>query len=308
MQHSEISLNVADVNVSLMTEPVVQVAGHVDSFLIDGPPEATVNVRFNRENVGVGGYRQVSVGEVFGWSVFEAADGKSLLVERSRGHTLVHFSSEPECAMVDILLGVAESPRGAKGVGPACSKRGSMSPERVLSLVEILPLPVVILLSGRNGLFLHSCAVALAGEGILFSGVSGSGKSTMADLWHRFGPPTSTVVDDEHILARCLGNAPMLYGAPWSRGQQKAIFSRTPAKAIFFLSHSSENRSVRLSSSQALAQLLSQVFLPVWNREQVERTLQTCADLVQSVACYRLDFAPDQRVISFVQEVLGGSL
>ena len=50
MQDREIRLNVADMVVSLMIEPGVHVVGHVDSFLVDGPAEATVNMRFSREN------------------------------------------------------------------------------------------------------------------------------------------------------------------------------------------------------------------------------------------------------------------
>jgi hypothetical protein len=298
MKDREIRLNVADIVVSLAIEPGVHVLGHVDSFLVDGPAEATVNMRFNREHAKVEGYRQLSIGEAFGWNAFGTSEGKSILVERLGGGISVRFASEPGCEVVDVLLSAPEGGRSVDGRWP----------ERELLLVEVLPLPVVVLLSGRKGLFLHSCAVDYEENGILFSGVSGSGKSTMADLWRRFGPPTSSVIDDEHIIARCVENAPLLYGAPWSRGQREATFSRTAAKAIFFLSHGRRNRCVRLSSSEALAQLLSQVFLPVWSREQVELTVQTCAELLQAVDCYRLEFFPDPEIIGFVQGVLEDSL
>jgi hypothetical protein len=179
-------------------------------------------------------------------------------------------------------------------------------PAQEILLVEVLPLPVVVLLSGRNGLFLHSCAVALDSAGILFSGVSGSGKSTMADLWRRFGPPTSTVVDDEHILARHSAGCTLLYGAPWTRGPQAASFSRTPLKAVFFLSHGEQNKCTRMTAAEAFAQLLSQVFLPLWSKEQVELTMQTCAGLLQDVNCYHLEFVPRPDVVGFVQELLRG--
>jgi hypothetical protein len=165
----------------------------------------------------------------------------------------------------------------------------------------------MMLLSGRAGLFLHSCAVDLEGEGILFAGVSGSGKSTMAGLWREFGPPASKVIDDEHIIARNAAESTILFGAPWSRGLRKAAFSRTPAKAIFFLSHGQENQCERLSSSEAFAKLLSQVFLPVWSQEQLELTVQTCARLLGNVDGYHLQFVPDSEVVSLVQDILGDS-
>jgi hypothetical protein len=116
------------------------------------------------------------------------------------------------------------------------------------------------------------------------------------------------VIDDEHILARQVNESALIYGAPWSRGLRAATFSRTPLTAIFFLSHSRHNQCIALSPREALAELLSQVFLPVWSKDQLELTLQTSAALLQEVACYRLPFVPDERIIGFVQNVIGGCL
>jgi len=303
MQDREIRLNVADVIVSLAIEPGVRVAGHVDSFLVDETADAVVNMRFNHEDRRSEVWRPLSGGDVFGWHAFGSADGSSILVERRAGSIRVHFASSPECKHVDVLLG-APSLSG----GPVTNGSDDGWPERELLLVEVLPLPVVVLLSGRQGLFLHSCAVALEDKGILFSGVSGSGKSTMADLWRQWGPRTSSVIDDEHILVRQGVESTVLYGAPWSRGVREATFSRTPLRAVFFLAHGKQNQCVRLSSGEAFAELLSQVFLPLWSREQLELTMQTCSDLLGKVDCYRLHFVPDRRVIAFVQDVLGDSL
>lgn len=297
MRDSTIKLNVADLVVSLTTDPGVHVLGHVDSFRTDGPANVFVNVRFNHENITVDGCRQLSVGGDFGWNAFMRPDDGSILVERLGGNILVQFAPEPECEVVDVLL---RAPEGD------CSVDGSW-PERELLLVEILPVPVVVLLAGRKGLFLHSCAVAYEENGILLSGVSGSGKSTMAELWRRHGPLVSSVIDDEHIITRRFAESTLLFGAPWTRGPREATFSRTPLKVIFFLSHARSNRCVRLSPSEALAQLLSQVFLPVWSRQQLDLTVQTCADLLQGVECYCLQFVPDPSVIGFVQDILGGS-
>ena len=50
MQDHEIRLNVADMVVSLISGPGVRVEGHVDSFLVDGEPDATVHVRLGRKS------------------------------------------------------------------------------------------------------------------------------------------------------------------------------------------------------------------------------------------------------------------
>jgi hypothetical protein len=297
MQDSEIRLNVADLVVSITTELGVRVVGRVDSFVVDEPAEAAINVRLKHQNSRSADWHPLSTGKHLGWNAFANEDGESILVERLGGNLLVRAEAKQPCEVVDVLLGTPETVRP-----------GDRPPDREVLLVEVLPVPVVMLLSGRSGLFLHSCAVALEEAGILFSGVSGSGKSTMAGLWHRFGPPSSTVIDDEHILARHRAETLLIYGAPWSRGPRTASFSRTPLRFIFFLSHGEQNECTRMTAGEAFAQLLSQVFLPLWSREQVELTMQTCSALLQDVACYHLRFVPGPEVVHFVQDLLRGSM
>jgi hypothetical protein len=290
MQGDNVRLNVADLVVSLTIEPGICITGHVPSFLVEAPAQASVNLRLDSGDGRLKERHKLYVSEHLGWKAFATADNRSILVERLGGRIKVRFTAEPPCQVVDVFIS-----------GP----KEAASDEELL-LMEVLPLPVVALLSGRQGLFMHSCAVALQEEGILFTGVSGSGKSTMADLWRRFGPPSARVIDDEHILVRQINESTMLYGAPWSRGPRVATLSRTPLKAIFFLSHGLQNQCIALSPSEALAELLSQVFLPVWSREQLELTLQTGAALLKGVVCYRLPFVPNERIVGFVQEMIRG--
>ena len=294
MQHQKLRLNVADMVVSLRSGPGVRVVGHVDSFLVDGPPDAVIHIRVDTYPDWAGELHQLISGADMGWNAFRSSDGESVLVERLDGDMLVRFRPERACRVVEVLL---------NGTGDISA--GKELPARELLLVETMPLPVVVLLAGRGGIFMHSCAVSLRGAGLLFAGVSGSGKSTMAELWRRFGPPSSMVIDDEHILARNSAEATILFGAPWSRGPRKATFSRTPARALFFLAHGEQNQCDRLSSGEALAQLMSQVFLPVWSQEQMDLTVQTCAKLLENIDCYRLQFVPGAEVVAYVQDLLG---
>lgn len=306
MEFRETRLRVGNLVVSLETEAGVDVLGYVDSFVVDAPAEATIRVRSGLEIPSGEGYEQLfwvedelPADEDIRWSAFRAPDGESVVIHRTGLGLLMQFAPEPSCNEVDVLLGPADGAGGA----PANAKGSG----RGLALVEVLPLPVVVLLAGRQGLFLHSCAVTDGGEGILFAGVSGAGKSTMSGLWRKVGVPTASVIDDEHVIAHRAAGQMTLYGAPWKRGSREATSESAPLRAIFFLSHGDRNRCVPLSPGGAVAQLMSQVFLPVWSREQVELTMQTCADLVQEAECYHLEFVPEPDVVGFVRGVLAGS-
>lgn len=303
MEYRETRLKVGGLVVSLATDAEIDVSGYVDSFIVDTPSEAMIRVRSDLYTSLVGFDRRLPTGEDrlssaedVQWHTFRAAGDESVLVHRTGLGFCLEFAPASICREVDIWL-------GRPGVVDEAHETRA---GRRASLVELLPMPVVVLLAGRHGLFLHSCAVTSNGEGILFAGVSGSGKSTMAGLWRKFGGPATSVIDDEHIIAHRVEGETMLYGAPWKRGPREATAECAPLRAVFFLSHGAENRCVPLSPGDALAQLMSQVFLPVWSREQMELTMQTSADLVQAAECYQLEFIPDGDIVRFVQDHLRG--
>jgi hypothetical protein len=300
----ETRLKIGNLVVSVTAEPGIDISGYVDAFVVNAPSEATIRLRsvgdaslVEKRSQLAGGEDEHLTAEDIRWGTFQALDGESIVAYRTGLGLFMQYAQGSICHVVDVWMGCQEVAQ----VAPAGQ------PMRELSLVEVLPLPVVVLLAGRQGLFLHSCAVASGGEGILFAGVSGSGKSTMSELWRKFGPSTSAVIDDEHIISHRVGDQMLLYGAPWKRGLREATDGSAPLRAIYFLAHGAANRSVPLSPSDAFAQLTSQVFLPVWSREQVELTLQTCADLVQETPSYRLEFVPGPEVVRYVQEHLEGS-
>src|SRR3954464_14964565 len=64
-----------------------------------------------------------------------------------------------------------------------------------------------------RGAELHSCGVSVAGQGYLFAGHSGAGKSTTAKLWveNRRG----TILSDDRIIIRRVGSSFEMHGTPW---------------------------------------------------------------------------------------------
>jgi hypothetical protein len=184
----------------------------------------------------------------------------------------------------------------------------SGSPGQTFTVVDLLPLPVVSILAGRGGLLLHSCGLVWQASGLIFAGVSGTGKSTLAGLWRRWGDDRSSIVDDEHLIVRYRHKVARLYGVPWMRGDRQSLSGSAPLKAIFFLVQGPQNRCQILSPAEALARLMSQVFLPAWSKAQMEQVLDTCAQLVQDVQCCELAFLPRPETVHFLQDWLEDNL
>jgi hypothetical protein len=151
----------------------------------------------------------------------------------------------------------------------------------------------------RRGLMLHACGVADGEQGMLFVGPSGAGKTTMARLWSSSGE--ASVLNDEYCIVRAIKGQLWLYSTPWVGSGGFCSLGKVPLKGVFFIEHGKETECVAVTEIEAISRLMSQAFLPVWDKTKMQLVLDTCVDLVQSVSCCRLPFVPDEGVVQFLR-------
>src|SRR3989339_1429199 len=94
------------------------------------------------------------------------------------------------------------------------------------------------LLLKHNGFLLHASGVISKGKGYIFTGISGAGKTTVAEASKRCG----AVLSDEIVAVRKTGNVWKLFGTPFM-GLMKGGGKNKTAKAptVFFLKQAREN-------------------------------------------------------------------
>lgn len=134
----------------------------------------------------------------------------------------------------------------------------------------------------------HGSALALDGNGVIFTARSGTGKSTHARLWReRFGNRIETVNDDKPLL--CISrDGVQICGSPWRGKHRLGKNMDVPLKTIYFLRQSRENVLTPISPSEAFPLLLQQTFYPD-TPEGVLQTLKLVERLAGSAALYRLE-------------------
>src|SRR6058998_1308695 len=73
---------------------------------------------------------------------------------------------------------------------------------------------LIHLLAEGRGVEVHACGVVTPdGQGYLFVGQSGAGKTTMARLWQK--AQAGTVLSDDRIILRKIDGTLWMYGTPW---------------------------------------------------------------------------------------------
>ncbi len=222
-----------------------------------------------------------------GWDVYKNREGLLALKAIPHGSDRILRS---------VTLGL-EGGRASLQISPEDDR-----PERpfAYTLSELL---VLLLTRVTGSMLVHSACVEVDGRALLFSGASGSGKSTMAELWDRSGEG-EVLGDESHLLWIDREGRVMASGTPWP-GSSGLYSNRTaPLAGIFFLRHGPENLSRALGKADAAITLLSHSFLPSWDALSMEIVSELGARVAEAVPAADLAFAPDERVVEYLMKEL----
>ena len=159
----------------------------------------------------------------------------------------------------------------------------------------------VNLLAQGRGVEIHGCGLRdAAGNGYLFPGQSGAGKSTMARLWQ--GREGVTILSDERVVLRKEDDRIWMHGTPWHGDAEIAQPGKTVLDRIYFLRHGSANQSVPVNPAEAAARLFACSFPPFHSADGVGFTLGFFTDVVQAIPARELRFLPDQRIVEMIEQ------
>jgi|WetSurMetagenome_2_1015567.scaffolds.fasta_scaffold00314_24 hypothetical protein len=157
------------------------------------------------------------------------------------------------------------------------------------------------ILADRAGFYLHSAGVVYHGQGLLFVGHSGTGKSTTVKMLQG---KTEILCDDRIILRKETGEW-TIHGT-WSHGEIPDVSpGPAPLKAIFLLEKAEENRIVALEDGkEILAGLLACVIRPFADADWWKKTLSFVEDVSINVPCYRMLFDKSGGMVSLIEELI----
>lgn len=162
-------------------------------------------------------------------------------------------------------------------------------------------------LHSRGGMVLHSSCICYNGQAVLFSALSGTGKSTHTRLWQQYYPETAIINDDLpaiRIKQDEQGNTQAIaYGTPWSGKTQTNQNTSAPIRAIVFLNQAPENALRRISGAHAAFRLMEGIRRPVLP-DMMQKSLDAAANLVSAVPIYELDCTISQEAVELVKNEL----
>lgn len=148
----------------------------------------------------------------------------------------------------------------------------------------------------------HASCVDTAYGGILFSGISGIGKSTQADLWckHR---AAKQINGDRPILSKdaCEWRA---WGSPYAGSSECHVNDSCRISAIVLLKQDAVCSVRRLGPSEAFRKVWSGMTVHSWDKAYVDIASILTMDLISVIPVFELACTPDENAITCLEQVL----
>lgn len=154
----------------------------------------------------------------------------------------------------------------------------------------------------RDKLCLHASCVDTHLGGILFSGVSGIGKSTQADLWCKFRGARQ-INGDRPILSK-ENRGWKAWGSPYAGSSRCYVNDSCDIAAIVLLKQADHCKVRRLTPAEAFRGVWQGLTVRTWDTFFVEAASALLAELVVPIPVYEFSCTPDEHAVEVLEEEL----
>lgn len=139
----------------------------------------------------------------------------------------------------------------------------------------------------RGFFALHSASILYNDKAILFSGPSGTGKSTHTAIWERlFGTP---ILNGDINLIGFENDTPYVYGTPWCGTSKIYTTKAYPLGGIVLLRQSMDNAIDQLEPHKKQLLVAQRLISHSWNDSLFNNNLQFADKLIPHVPIFRLN-------------------
>ena len=146
-----------------------------------------------------------------------------------------------------------------------------------------------------NGdIMIHASGVNNSGHGYIFSGVSGKGKSTMANLWDSSG---AKVIHDDRLILRNTRGGYRMFNTPIYNNDEPR---ESTINKIFIIEHGPENMILPLKGANAVTQVMANCIQHNWGGDIIARLLGSISIMCGTIPISKLFFKPDRSVIDLI--------
>lgn len=158
------------------------------------------------------------------------------------------------------------------------------------------------LLNRKKALTLHASYINYQGKAILFSGISGIGKTTQAKLWETYR--NAEIINGDRALIQKKDRRFYAHGISYAGTSKICQNVSLPLETIIVLKKAKENKIFQMRGKDSLRALLLQCSFCETNSEDVRAVIAVLTELLNEVPVYMLECTADQKAVETLEEIL----
>lgn len=156
----------------------------------------------------------------------------------------------------------------------------------------------------RHMIQIHSSMIEYSGNGLLFLGPSGIGKTTMAELWNKYRG--ALIINGDMNFVQETDECFLGWGTPWHGSSPYCENTSVPIKALIVLKQAPENSIRELKDFEKVQLVSNNIIYPTWLENGMELCLETLNHLLSALPVYELSCRPDEEAVRLTEEAVFG--
>ena len=153
----------------------------------------------------------------------------------------------------------------------------------------------------QNVVVIHGAGIVINGNGYVFFGPSGIGKTTISRLWVKRG---AQLLNDDRVALYRSRDGWRIAGTPWHGEEPVVSPLNAPLAGIVRLRQSKEIVVTELSPVVALSELLACALIPFFSRSGIEQSIQILEQLPDSVPMVEFALRPEDSALSYFLDTM----
>lgn len=153
-----------------------------------------------------------------------------------------------------------------------------------------------------DAFLMHASCVNVNGEGIIFAGNSGVGKTTQAELWQKY--LNAEIINGDKAFIREINGAFYGCGLPWKGSSDYCLSNKTKLNGIVVLRQTKKNKITKLDAAQATEYFMPHIFMPHWDRKCLDNVLGIFEKIIETVPVFLLECLPDEDAVKLTYTAL----
>ena len=154
----------------------------------------------------------------------------------------------------------------------------------------------------ENALILHAACVDTVYGGILFSGVSGAGKSTQAELWCRYGK--GRLINGDRPIVKRNADGWSAYGSPYAGSSGCHLDESCKIRAIVLPKKSDKCSLRKVEDAEKFRKVFGNLTLNLWDTDFVLKASDLIREMLSEIPVYELECTMEQEAVFVLEKLL----